>query len=116
MADGVLIVLAHPVAGRDEEFNDWYDHQHLADVLALPGFVAAQRYEYVASTRDDVEDPGYLAVYEIEGDLGEAMATLESARSDPSLLRSSDALDRERTFAHFYRPKTGRITRADTGS
>ncbi len=44
----------------EEEFNAWYDTQHLPDLLALPGFLDAGRYEAVKG------GPKYLAVYEIE--------------------------------------------------
>jgi hypothetical protein len=45
----------------DEEFNAWYNTQHLPDLLALPGFLDAARY--VATTGG----PRYLAAYELEG-------------------------------------------------
>jgi hypothetical protein len=44
----------------DEEFNAWYDTQHLPDLLALPGFLDAARYVAVKG------GPRYLAAYEIE--------------------------------------------------
>jgi len=44
----------------DEEFNAWYNTQHLPDLLALPGFLDAARY---VATKGG---PRYLAVYEIE--------------------------------------------------
>jgi hypothetical protein len=45
----------------EEEFNAWYDAEHLAERLAIPGFLSAQRW--VASL-----PPGqgkYLATYEL---------------------------------------------------
>jgi hypothetical protein len=36
--------LNDPVPGREEEYNNWYDHQHAPDVVSIPGFVSAQRY------------------------------------------------------------------------
>lgn len=46
--------------GYEEEFNAWYNSQHLPDLLALPGFLDGARY--VATTGG----PKYLAVYELE--------------------------------------------------
>lgn len=43
-----------------EEFNAWYDTEHLPELLALPGFLDAGRY---LATRGG---PKYLAVYELE--------------------------------------------------
>ena len=42
-----FVALTNAVAGREQEFNDWYDHQHVKDVLAIPGFLTAQRFERV---------------------------------------------------------------------
>ena len=51
----VIIDLVH-----DEEFNAWYDTEHLADLLRLPGFLDAARYVAVKG------GPKYLAAYELE--------------------------------------------------
>ena len=40
-----LVVLTNPVAGREDEYNDWYSNRHLGDVIAIPGIVAAQRFK-----------------------------------------------------------------------
>ena len=45
MAHGILLVLSEPVSTADDAaYNDWYDHIHLPEVLALPGFNSARRY------------------------------------------------------------------------
>ena len=44
----------------DEEFNAWYDTQHLPQLLALPGVLDAARYVAVKG------GPKYLAAYELE--------------------------------------------------
>lgn len=44
---------------HEEEFNAWYNTEHLPELLALPGFLDAARY--VAAKGG----PKYLAVYEI---------------------------------------------------
>ncbi len=46
-----LLVLTNAVEGRDDEFNQWYDHQHIPDALDVPGYVAAQRFRLA-----DVQD------------------------------------------------------------
>jgi hypothetical protein len=46
----------------EEEFNAWYDDEHLAERLAIPGFLSAQRW--IADV-----PPGhgkYLATYELD--------------------------------------------------
>jgi hypothetical protein len=34
----ILVVMSNPVPGREQEYNTWYDTQHLPDVLQNPGF------------------------------------------------------------------------------
>src|SRR3546814_6479308 len=43
----LYIVLTNATPGDDEQFNDWYTNTHIPDVLAVPGFVAAQRFRLV---------------------------------------------------------------------
>ena len=53
----------------DEEFNAWYDTQHIPQLLSLPGFLDAARYVAVKG------GPKYLAAYELES--SEAVQTPE---------------------------------------
>jgi hypothetical protein len=57
---GVLLVLNDVVAGYEEEFNRWYQEQHVPERLALPGFKTARRYHAVDG------QPAYMAVYECD--------------------------------------------------
>ncbi|HZM36128.1 MAG TPA: hypothetical protein VFC18_16760 [Burkholderiales bacterium] len=71
---GLLLTLTEPPAQMEEEFNAWYDTEHLAERLSIPGFRGARRW--VADCR-----PGegkYLATYELD-----SPAVLES----PAYLR-----------------------------
>ena len=62
----------------DEEFNAWYDTEHLPQLLKLPGFLDAARYVAVKG------GPKYLAAYELES--VEAVQTPEFLnRHDPAL-------------------------------
>jgi len=59
-----LIALSNAIEGRDDEFNAWYGGEHVADLLAIPGVVSAQRYR-LATAKGKYR---YLAVYDIEAD------------------------------------------------
>jgi hypothetical protein len=66
---GLLLTMTEPPPAMEEEFNAWYDDEHMAERLAIPGFRSAQRW---------VTDcpPGggkYLATYELD-----SLAVLES--------------------------------------
>ncbi|HKA42818.1 MAG TPA: hypothetical protein VKF40_12585 [Burkholderiales bacterium] len=66
-ANGLIAVWLDVPSDREEEFNDWYNKEHLAQVVALPGFVSGRRYrcsdaplKYLAwyDTVDENVEPG----------------------------------------------------------
>ena len=62
MNHGLLLTMTEPPAHMEEEFNAWYDDEHMGERLAIPGFRSARRW--IA----DLE-PGagkYLATYELD--------------------------------------------------
>ena len=79
MAKSMFVVKSNPLEAREDEYNDWYDNQHVSEVLAVPGFVSAQRFVLADMNANEVTVHRYLAIYEIEGDLGSALAALRSA-------------------------------------
>lgn len=91
MARYQYLVFSNPVRGREAEYNAWYDHRHLGDVLATPGFVAAQRFRCA-----DGEGPGgtrYLAMYELAShDPGATLKRLRFQVNSSSMM-ISPALD-----------------------
>jgi hypothetical protein len=65
---GLLMVWADVPADKEAEFNRWYNEEHLAERLSIPGFLSGARYEAVKG------GPKHLAYYELE-----SPAVLESA-------------------------------------
>src|SRR5204862_501779 len=62
MTRGLLLTMTEPPAAMDEEFNAWYDAEHIPERLSIPGFRSARRW--VADCK-----PGegkYLATYELD--------------------------------------------------
>jgi hypothetical protein len=57
---GLLMVWCEVPADKEAEFNRWYNEEHLAERLSVPGFLSAARYEAVKG------GPKHLAVYELE--------------------------------------------------
>jgi hypothetical protein len=57
-ADGLITVWLDVPEAHDEEFNDWYNLEHLRQCVDLPGFVRARRYKV------DDAPLRYLAWYE----------------------------------------------------
>ncbi|WP_375396610.1 hypothetical protein [uncultured Sphingomonas sp.] len=63
--DALWLVLTNPVAGAEDAFNDWYDHRHIHDALAVPGFRSARRYQ-VLTIAGGSQSYGYVALFGID--------------------------------------------------
>ena len=62
MNRGLLLTVTEPPPGMEEEFNAWYDEEHLPERLAIPGFRSARRW-----VGDGPPGAGrYLATYELD--------------------------------------------------
>ena len=59
---GLLLTMTEPPAAMEEEFNAWYDTEHLPERLAIPGFRSVRRW--MADTRP--AEGKYLATYELD--------------------------------------------------
>jgi hypothetical protein len=92
MAKHVFLAFTNPVPGREKEFNDWQNNEHLPYGLKNPGFVKATRYKLA----DAQFAPGggraqYLTIWEIESD--DIAATLAQATERNKTAVYTDALD-----------------------
>ncbi len=74
----VMMVFVDIDAEMDADFNAWYDQEHIGDLLGMPGFLNAGRYQALKG------GPRYLACYELES--VEALQTPEylKFRNEPS--------------------------------
>ncbi len=76
----VVVVLTEPTAGRDEEYNTYYEDLHLDEVLASTGWSTAQRFKLVDEQGKPCPLP-YLAFYEVEAEnSAEILETLNATR------------------------------------
>ena len=60
MANGLLLFMTDIDAAHEDEFKRWYEEEHLAQRMAIPGFLSAPRFQAVEGT------PKYLAIYDLE--------------------------------------------------
>jgi hypothetical protein len=83
----VQLALTNAVPGRDAELNEWYNNRHLADLLAIPGVMAAQRYGLSELQRMPPPYPyAYCALYEIEtDDLATVLDALQKRANTPAM-------------------------------
>jgi hypothetical protein len=94
MGNYVLVVPSSAKAGRDDDYNEWYNNQHIHDICAIPGVKSGRRFS--PSAASPMPAPAnYLAIYEIEtDDIGGVMAEM-NRRAEAGEMPLSDALDLE---------------------
>lgn len=60
MANGLLLVMTDIEPAFEDEFNRWYEEEHLGERMAIPGFLSARRFRAIEGA------PKYLALYDLE--------------------------------------------------
>ena len=74
-AGGLLVNAMNVAPEREAEFNEWYDHEHIPALAAVPGVLSARRFRDLNGTHR------YLALYHVatpEVTTGEAWKTAAS--------------------------------------
>ena len=107
MAKHCYVVYSAPVPGREDEYNRWYNDQHIPDVLRVPGFTAAQRFRLDAE--DATEGARYLALYEMETDDPSATLIDLQALAGTPLMVMSDAMNMGAVSASVFSAITERF-------
>ena len=87
MSTCLQFALSNPVSGREDEFNRWYDAEHLLHGVRTPGLLAGQRFQRVAGPWPSGKH-AYLAIWEID-DPALAIAQLTQARGTDAMPISS---------------------------
>jgi len=99
------MVFSGPTAGQDSVYNDWYDHQHVPDVMRNAGFISGQRF--LLTTEDSGKElnlPPYLVLFTLKsGDL-KATGDEIGARIHDGRTRMSPAFDGQGGTAMFATP------------
>ncbi|WP_292685939.1 DUF4286 family protein [Novosphingobium sp.] len=101
----LYIVLTNSTPGDDAAFNAWYDDVHLPDVLAVPGFVAAQRFRLADHPALKPSPFRYAAIYEVlAGEAESAFAGL-AERAGTERMVLSPTLDTVNIHAAAFAPE-----------
>lgn len=121
MIEALLVVLTNAVAGRDDDFNDWYTNIHARDTMRMRGALAQQRFRFAD---DQVQDFGgrfpaqYLALYDVYDAQWFTQEHIDRARTPYMIIE--DSLDMSRLDDFFYFPLAYRDRRprasADCGA
>ncbi|KAF2731585.1 hypothetical protein EJ04DRAFT_442739 [Polyplosphaeria fusca] len=96
-----------PAPGTEENFNRWYDEEHLEQVSQMSGWRKSTRYELIfkVQSRDDPrpeEAPKYLAIHEFEeGTNVQRMLREEWTERTKEMVESALEID-EGTFDYLW--------------
>lgn len=95
----VWMVSAAAKPGQEAEFNDFYDRQHVPDVLKSPGLLSCRRLR----ARQEPPLAGrYVALYEIESDNPEASIRRLYSLLGTDAMPPNPATDRSQTRVTLY--------------
>ena len=77
LGGGVLAFWGDVDAEHEEQFNEWYTHEHLPERVSIPGFLRGRRYE--ATEKPPAAGQRFFTLYETE--------SVNTLTSDPYLER-----------------------------
>jgi hypothetical protein len=109
----MLLELSNALLGRDADF-DRFASQRITSVLALPGWLAAQRFR-IADTpsRAPSDKPKYLTVWEAEGVSAQAINSTLTKAMESGTVRKNEAADEKTAEIVYWEPITPHITKDD---
>jgi antibiotic biosynthesis monooxygenase (ABM) superfamily enzyme len=75
---GLLAVWLHVPPEREDEFNAWYDTEHIQQITGIPGFINGRRYLALEGV------PKYLALYELHDEAITAGGEFQHILANPT--------------------------------
>ena len=102
----ILVVMMEVDEGHEDEFNRWYNDEHLPERLEIPGYVSARRFKLQ-------EGEGvlqYLCIWELEDPSPLESELYKAQRARPSKLREAampHVRQRARGLYHQIFPESG---------
>ena len=93
-AGGVILVSMNIDPAHEDEFNDWYNMEHIPHFNRLAGVIAARRFRAIMG------NPRYVALYHVESTDIYATPGWVAANQTPWILRMR-RFQRDRTYFMF---------------
>jgi antibiotic biosynthesis monooxygenase (ABM) superfamily enzyme len=75
---GLFAVWLHVAPEQEEEFNAWYNTEHIQQITSIPGFINGRRYMALEGV------PKYLALYELHDETVTAGQELQRILANPT--------------------------------
>jgi hypothetical protein len=102
MKEWVYVVHTRALPGRDEDFNRWYTDKHLDEVVAIPGFVSAQRFRIADPTAPGAPERPYLSHYVMRTDDPHALLHKMHQMVASGEMELTDAVDPKDAVTFLY--------------
>lgn len=103
MAEYMMLVTSSAKEGKDDEYNTWYDNQHIHDVCATPGIGKGQRWDAMPEVSPNPPPTSYIATYEITADNPQDALAEMMKRSQNGEMPMTDAIDLETAQIWVYK-------------
>ena len=108
----ILMEFASPLTGKEADFEK-AANQRIPGVLALPGWMAVQRFRMADASARPTDKPKYLNIWEAEGTSAQAVnETLLEALKSGAVKRNA-AADESTAEIVYWEPITSYITKDD---
>jgi antibiotic biosynthesis monooxygenase (ABM) superfamily enzyme len=101
LAKTVFIVTGQVEPEWEEEYNRWYDEEHLPNLRNVPGYLSAERYVAVDGA------PTYMALYEVESVAATRSPEHDRAVNTPWTARVRPHYQAQRAFYQQIFPDNG---------
>lgn len=109
------MVFTNPNDGQEDEFNRWYDDQHIGDVLRVPGVVGAQRFRLADPGTGELAGFQYLAIYKVETDDPQSVLADLTSRLGTEQMVATDAMDPAKASMSLFEAISDRTAAARGG-
>ncbi len=102
MAHCKLIALTTPIAGKEQEYHDWYNNVHIPEIVNGLGLQGAQRYELVAKMIG-ADTNTFLAIYDVETDDPDGFMGRMGAFAQSGGMTPGTATDQAAGYSSFFK-------------
>jgi hypothetical protein len=97
-----LMAMTNPAAGRETEYDEWFEKVHIPQVLQTSGFKSARRLALTAEQRTPAPHPYQFAtLYEIETD--DLQSSLDALGETIKTATKTDTSDTARRAIWVFR-------------
>ena len=96
----IMFVSSRAVAGREEDYDRWYEEIHRVEMCQLPGILSCSRFRQLDMQGKETGE--FIAQYEVETD--DPAILLQSVFAAVPTMRLTDAVDPTSARVTFLKP------------